>query len=51
MVRRISISSNERRGNKLIPELRCLNYEKCLKECGLTAQVASRLRGDQIEYI
>ena len=32
----------------MIPELRDLNYEECLKECGLTTLETRRLR-DQIE--
>ena len=34
---------------KIIPELRDLSYEECLKECGLTTLETRRLRGDQIE--
>ena len=34
---------------KIIPELRDLSYEECLKECGLTTLEKRRLRGDQIE--
>ena len=26
----------QKRATKMIPELRDLNYEECLKECGLT---------------
>ena len=33
----------------MIPELRDLSYEECLKECGLTTLETRRLRGDQIE--
>ena len=33
---------------KIIPELRDLSYEECLKECGLTTLETRRLR-DQIE--
>ena len=33
----------------MIPELRDLSYEQCLKECGLTTLVTRRLRGDQTE--
>ena len=33
----------------MIPELRDLNYEECLKECSLTTLETRRLRGDQIE--
>ena len=39
----------QRRVTKIIPELRDLNYEECLKECGLTTLETRRLRGDQIE--
>ena len=33
----------------MIPELRDLNYEEGLTECGLTTLEIRRLRGDQIE--
>ena len=33
----------------MIPELRDLSYEECLKECGLATLETRRLRGDQIE--
>ena len=33
----------------MIPELRYLSYEECLKECGLTTLETRRLRGDEIE--
>ena len=36
----------QRRATKMIPELRDLNYEECLKECGLTTPDTRRLRGD-----
>ena len=36
----------QRRATKMIPELRDLNYESCLLQCGLTTR---RLRGDHIE--
>ncbi len=39
----------QRRATKIIPKLRDLSYEICLKECGLTTLETSRLRGDQIE--
>ena len=39
----------QRRATKIIPELRDLSYEECLKECGLTTLETSRLRGGQIE--
>ena len=33
----------------MIPELRDLSCEECLKECGLTTLKTTRLRGNQIE--
>ena len=33
----------------MVPELRYLSYEECLKECSLTNLQTSRLRGDQTE--
>ena len=39
----------QRKATKIIPELRNLSYEECLKECGLTTLETRRLRGDQIE--
>ena len=33
----------------MVPELRYLSYEECLKECGLTTLETRWLRGDQIE--
>ena len=32
----------------MIPKLRNISYEMCLKECGLTTLETRRLRGDQI---
>ena len=37
------------RATKIIPELRDLSYEECLKECGLTTLEIRRLRGDWTE--
>ena len=39
-----------RRASKIIPELRYLNYEERLTECGLTTLETRRLRGDQIDF-
>ena len=39
----------QRRATKIIPQLRDLNYEDRMKECGLTTLETRRLRGDQIE--
>ena len=39
----------QRRATKIIPELRYLNYEERLKECGLTILETRWLRGHQIE--
>ena len=39
----------QRRATKMIPELRDLNYESRLLQCGLTTLETRRLRGDQIE--
>ena len=39
----------QRRATKMIPELRDLSYEECLKECGLTTLETRRLRADDIE--
>ena len=33
----------------MVPELRDLGYQECLKECGLTTPETRKLRGDQIE--
>ena len=33
----------------MIPELRDLSYEDCLKECGLATLKTRRLRGDETE--
>ena len=33
----------------MIPKLRNISYEMCLKQCGLTTLETRRLRGDQIE--
>ena len=33
----------------MIPELRDLSYEECIRECGLTTLETRRLRGDHIE--
>ena len=33
----------------MIPKLRNISYEMCLKECGLTTLETRRLRGNQIE--
>ena len=33
----------------MIPELRDLSYEVCLKECGLTTLETRRLRRDEID--
>ena len=41
----------QRRTTKMIPELRVLRYDECLKECGLTILETRMLRGDQIEEI
>ena len=37
------------RATKIIPELRDLSYEECLKECGLTTLEKRKLRRNQIE--
>ena len=34
----------QRRATKMIPELRDLSYEECLKECGLTTLEKRQLR-------
>ena len=39
----------QRRAIKMIPKLRNISCEMCLKECGLTTLETRRLRGDQIE--
>ena len=39
----------QRRATKIIPELRDLSYEECLKECGLTTLETKKLREDQIK--
>ena len=39
----------KRKATKIIPELRDLSYEECLKECGLTTLETRRLR-DQIVF-
>ena len=39
----------QRRATKIIPELRDLNYESRLLQCGLMTLETRRLRGDQIE--
>ena len=37
------------RAIKMIPKLRNINYDMCLKECGLTTLETRKLREDQIE--
>ena len=39
----------QRRTTKIIPKLRDLSYEECLKECGFITLEIRRLRGHQIE--
>ena len=39
----------QRKATKIIPELRDISYEECLKECGLTTLETRRLTGDLIE--
>ena len=36
------------RATKVIPELRDVSYEECLKECSLTTLETRKLRGDEI---
>ena len=43
------LDCKHRKATKMIPELRDLSYEECLKECGLTTLETRRLRGDEIE--
>ena len=42
-------NTEPRRATKLIPGLRDLRYEECIKEYGLTTLDTHRLREDQIE--
>ena len=42
------LERKKRRATKIIPELRDLNYESRLLQCGLTILETRRLRGDQI---
>ena len=41
----------QERATKIIPELRDLSYEECIKECGLATLETRMLRADQIEVL
>ena len=46
-----TLERKQRRATKIIPELKDLSYEECLKECGLTTLKTSRLEEIILKFL